>query len=136
VFAAILPVTDVPDYRIAVTYPGPGGRTGQETVADDPYRHLPILGEMDTYLIGEGRHEELWRVLGAHVQTFGSAGTVAPSPGAATGSAGSAGAANGPARAAGSASATTRGTDDEPETASEPETTGSTGLSFGSEFGK
>jgi len=136
VFAAILPGTDVPDYRIAVTYPGPGGRTGQETIADDPYRHLPTLGEMDTYLIGEGRHEELWRVLGAHVQTFGSAGTVAPSPGAATGSAGSTGAANGPARAAGSASATTRGTDDEPETASEPETTGSTGLSFGSEFGE
>src|SRR5215475_3696362 len=70
VFAATLPVTDVPDYRVAVTYPGPGG-AGQETIADDPYRHLPTLGEMDTYLIGEGRHEELWRVLGAHVRTFG-----------------------------------------------------------------
>ncbi|MEN9325167.1 MAG: hypothetical protein RL414_921, partial [Actinomycetota bacterium] len=26
------------------------------------------LGEMDLYLIGEGRHERLWEVLGAHVQ--------------------------------------------------------------------
>ena len=26
------------------------------------------LGEMDLYLIGEGRHERLWEVLGAHVR--------------------------------------------------------------------
>ncbi len=26
------------------------------------------LGEVDLYLIGEGRHEELWKVLGAHVR--------------------------------------------------------------------
>jgi 1,4-alpha-glucan branching enzyme len=26
------------------------------------------LGELDIHLIGEGRHEELWRVLGAHVR--------------------------------------------------------------------
>src|SRR4029077_2380528 len=32
---------------------------------DDPYRYLPTLGEFDLYLIGEGRHEELWRGLGA-----------------------------------------------------------------------
>ncbi|MEV5614169.1 hypothetical protein AB0L37_38305, partial [Streptomyces sp. NPDC052225] len=34
---------------------------------DDPYRFLPSLGELDLHLIGEGRHEELWTVLGAHV---------------------------------------------------------------------
>ena len=28
---------------------------------------------MDLYLIGEGRHEQLWQVLGAHVRTFGEA---------------------------------------------------------------
>jgi len=69
VFAATLPVSQVPDYRIAVTYPGQegGGATLQETVTDDPYRHLPTLGEVDLHLIAEGRHEELWRVLGAHV---------------------------------------------------------------------
>ena len=68
VFAATLPVAEVPDYRLAVTYPGTDGR---ETVIDDPYRHLPTLGEMDLHLIGEGRHEELWRVLGAHARQVG-----------------------------------------------------------------
>ena len=71
VFAVTLPaskVPEVPDYRLAVTYPGPDGGTSlPETLADDPYRHLPTLGEVDLYLIGEGRHERLWQVLGAHV---------------------------------------------------------------------
>ena len=58
----------VPDYRLAVSY-----ADGVETVSDDPYRHLPTLGEMDLHLIGEGRHEALWQVLGAHVK--GTAGT-------------------------------------------------------------
>ncbi|MGH3404882.1 MAG: 1,4-alpha-glucan branching protein GlgB, partial [Streptosporangiaceae bacterium] len=67
VFSARLPDTgngEVPDYRLAVTY-----ADGPETIGDDPYRHLPTLGEMDMYLIAEGRHEELWRVLGAHVRS-------------------------------------------------------------------
>ena len=68
VFAVTLPVQKVPDYRLAVSYPGPdGGAPLPETVVDDPYRHLPTLGEVDLYLIGEGRHERLWQVLGAHV---------------------------------------------------------------------
>ena len=33
---------------------------------DDPYRFLPTLGELDLYLAGEGRHEELYAKLGAH----------------------------------------------------------------------
>ena len=37
---------------------------------DDPYRYMPTLGEMDTYLISEGRHEELWEVLGATSSTM------------------------------------------------------------------
>jgi 1,4-alpha-glucan branching enzyme len=32
---------------------------------DDPYRAWPTVGEVDLHLIGEGRHEALWRVLGA-----------------------------------------------------------------------
>ena len=55
---------DIPDYRLRVTY----GDHSQ--VVDDPYRFLPTLGEMDTYLIGEGRHERLWEVLGAHITHF------------------------------------------------------------------
>ncbi|HJX44304.1 MAG TPA: 1,4-alpha-glucan branching protein GlgB, partial [Geodermatophilus sp.] len=50
------------DYRLEVTY-------GEDTFpVDDPYRWLPTLGELDQYLIGEGRHERLWDVLGAHVR--------------------------------------------------------------------
>ncbi|MEV5754097.1 1,4-alpha-glucan branching protein GlgB [Actinoallomurus sp. NPDC052308] len=56
----------VPDYRLAVAYDGP------EVIQDDPYRHLPTLGELDLHLIGEGRHEELWKVLGAHTRTYAS----------------------------------------------------------------
>jgi 1,4-alpha-glucan branching enzyme len=59
-FSALVPGTTVPDYRLAVTYKGM-----PETISDDPYRHLPTLGEMDLHLIGEGRHEALWTVLGA-----------------------------------------------------------------------
>ncbi|SIS73593.1 1,4-alpha-glucan branching protein GlgB [Phaeovulum vinaykumarii] len=33
---------------------------------DDPYRFGPVLGEIDEYLIGEGRHRRLWQALGAH----------------------------------------------------------------------
>ena len=52
-------------YQLAVTYQG-----HQELVQDDPYRFLPTLGELDLHLITEGRHEELWRVLGAHTRTI------------------------------------------------------------------
>lgn len=58
-------------YQLVTTYPG-----GPDHVADDPYRHSPTLGELDLHLIGEGRHEELWRVLGAHIREHGgSTGT-------------------------------------------------------------
>ena len=46
VFAATLPMTEVPDYRLAVTYPappGPGGGESAETVTDDPYRFLSLI---------------------------------------------------------------------------------------------
>jgi 1,4-alpha-glucan branching enzyme len=35
----------------------------------DPYAFGPVLGEMDEYLLAEGRHEELYRRLGAHPMT-------------------------------------------------------------------
>src|SRR6201992_344425 len=65
VFAAVLPYDGASGeplaYRIAVAYPEADGATGPELIVDDPYRHLPTLGEFDLHLIGEGRHEELWR---------------------------------------------------------------------------
>ncbi|WP_019179119.1 1,4-alpha-glucan branching protein GlgB [Microbacterium yannicii] len=58
-------------YRLSASY-----QDGPDYVADDPYRHSPTIGELDLHLIGEGRHEELWRVLGSHVrEQGGSTGT-------------------------------------------------------------
>jgi 1,4-alpha-glucan branching enzyme len=62
VFEATVPGLVV-DYRIDV----------DGTHHDDPYRHLPTLGELDLHLIREGRHERLWTVLGAHPQETGVA---------------------------------------------------------------
>jgi 1,4-alpha-glucan branching enzyme len=75
VFTGTLPSSAVPDYRLAVSYPGPDpGSTLPETIVDSPYRYLPTLGATDLHLIGEGRHEDLWRVLGAHVHDYGEDG--------------------------------------------------------------
>ena len=54
------------DYELEVDY----GEDGTFTVGD-PYRFLPTLGDMDLYLAGEGRHEELYAKLGAHVREHG-----------------------------------------------------------------
>ncbi|WP_433677274.1 1,4-alpha-glucan branching protein GlgB [Microbacterium gorillae] len=59
-------------YTLETTY-----RDGAPWIADDPYRHTPTVGELDLHLIGEGRHEELWRVLGAHVRTHDAVDGVA-----------------------------------------------------------
>ena len=66
VWVGVLPVKKVPDYSLDVTY------RGSVIPSDDPYRFLPTLGEVDLHLIGEGRHEQLWEVLGAHVRTYPS----------------------------------------------------------------
>ncbi|MGY2031112.1 1,4-alpha-glucan branching protein GlgB [Nocardia gipuzkoensis] len=65
VFAAVLPYPEIMDYRVVTTYPG-----GQTIVAADGYRFLPTLGPLDLHLIGEGRHERLWDVLGAHPRRY------------------------------------------------------------------
>ncbi|MGZ4648961.1 MAG: GlgB N-terminal domain-containing protein, partial [Kineosporiaceae bacterium] len=65
IWSVVLPTSQVPDYRLAVSYEGVG-----ETVDDDPYRYLPTLGEIDLHLISEGRHEQLWDALGAHVRHY------------------------------------------------------------------
>ncbi|WP_158067097.1 1,4-alpha-glucan branching protein GlgB [Tersicoccus sp. Bi-70] len=62
----------VPDYRLDVTY-----GDGVSHRVDEPYRFMPTLGELDLHLIGEGRHETLWTVLGAHVREYPSSmGTI------------------------------------------------------------
>ena len=61
VFEVRVPGT-VTDYRLDVD--------GHEV--DDPYRHLPTLGEFDLQLISEGRHERLWHALGARPAADGA----------------------------------------------------------------
>jgi len=62
----------VPAYRLSVSWPG-----GLIEDREDPYRFWPTLGDLDLYLFGEGRHETLWRALGAHVLTHQSVEGVA-----------------------------------------------------------
>ncbi len=69
VWVAVLAQKTVTDYRLEVSYEG-----GQAQTVDDPYRFLPTVGEVDQHLINEGRHEELWTVLGAHVRSYDTVG--------------------------------------------------------------
>jgi len=64
IWYALIPGDQVPTYSVDATY------AGQVIPGDDPYRFLPTLGEIDLHLIGEGRHEQLWQVLGSHVRRY------------------------------------------------------------------
>ena len=55
----------IPDYRVRTEW-----ESGAVLIEDDPYRYMPTVGDMDTYLFGEGRHEKLWETLGAHVLRY------------------------------------------------------------------
>ena len=66
VWAGVLPMDSVPDYRLQVAYPD------RTVPGEDPYRFLPTLGDVDLHLIGEGRHEQLWQALGAHTHVYDS----------------------------------------------------------------
>jgi 1,4-alpha-glucan branching enzyme len=68
IFETVVPDTQPQDYRLEVTY------HGTAYPADDPYRFLPTLGDIDLHLIGEGRHENLWEVLGARVRSYDTPG--------------------------------------------------------------
>ncbi|HYF25583.1 MAG TPA: 1,4-alpha-glucan branching protein GlgB [Baekduia sp.] len=50
-------------YELEVAYPDGGTYTMR-----DPYAFGPTVGELDLHLAGEGRHEELYCRLGAHVR--------------------------------------------------------------------
>ena len=63
VFEGVLENESLPlRYQLVVDY----GSAGTFTI-DDPYAFLPTIGELDMHLIGEGRHEQLYDKLGAHV---------------------------------------------------------------------
>ena len=67
IWVGSLDLPEPPDYRLEVGYQGSEPRR-----YDDAYRYLPTLGEVDLHLINEGRHEQLWEVLGAHVRSYDS----------------------------------------------------------------
>ena len=64
VFEGLIEDAELPlRYRLEIDY----GDTGKFTI-DDPYAFMPTIGELDQHLIGEGRHEELYDKLGAHLR--------------------------------------------------------------------
>ena len=56
---ATLPVS----YELEVRYPD-----GGTFVTHDPYRFAPTMSDLDEHLFREGRHEQLWSKMGAHVR--------------------------------------------------------------------
>ncbi|MDN5685513.1 MAG: 1,4-alpha-glucan branching protein GlgB [Brachybacterium sp.] len=66
IWAVALVASALPSYTVRVTWEEGAPPVEQ----DEPYRFLPTIGELDLHLIHEGRHEELWRALGAHVRTL------------------------------------------------------------------
>ncbi|HEX5396566.1 MAG TPA: 1,4-alpha-glucan branching enzyme, partial [Candidatus Limnocylindria bacterium] len=60
------------DYRLRFEF-----ADGNTWERHDPYRFMPTLGEVDLHLIGEGTHERLYDVLGAHPRTMGGVDGVA-----------------------------------------------------------
>jgi 1,4-alpha-glucan branching enzyme len=63
VFEGVIPNADMPlEYELEVDYPD-----GNHFTMRDPYSFAPTFGELDLHLAGEGRHEQLYEQLGAHV---------------------------------------------------------------------
>jgi len=72
VFEAHVPGATLPlRYELEVSYPD-----GNVFTLRDPYTFAPTLGELDLHLAAQGRHEEIYARLGAHVREIdGAAGT-------------------------------------------------------------
>jgi 1,4-alpha-glucan branching enzyme len=61
---ALLPKAKLPlEYELEIAY-----ADGNTYTVRDPYSFLPTLGELDMHLVMEGRHEQLYERLGAHVR--------------------------------------------------------------------
>jgi 1,4-alpha-glucan branching enzyme len=63
-FLGDLPQGAAGDYQLAVDYPA------RHVVQDDPYRFGPWLGDLDVWLLAEGKHLRPWQTLGAHRVTL------------------------------------------------------------------
>ena len=53
--------SDVFGYLLRVDYRG-----GASFTFRDPYSFAPTFGDLDAHLVSEGRHEQIWKALGAH----------------------------------------------------------------------
>ncbi len=62
VFELAVDAPPEPGYSVTYRWDGGGSLTAVE-----PWSLWPTLGELDLHLVGEGRHERLWTVLGARV---------------------------------------------------------------------
>jgi 1,4-alpha-glucan branching enzyme len=71
-FEGLVPDADAPlRYELDVSYPD-----GNTFTLRDPYAFAPTLGDLDLHLAGEGRHEQIYERLGAHLrQVEGVTGT-------------------------------------------------------------
>jgi 1,4-alpha-glucan branching enzyme len=71
-FEALLHGATLPlRYELEVSYPD-----GNAYTLRDAYAFTPTLGDLDLHLAGEGRHEEIYELLGAHVREIdGTVGT-------------------------------------------------------------
>ncbi|MBX7073935.1 MAG: 1,4-alpha-glucan branching protein GlgB [Pirellulales bacterium] len=63
-FEAICPAAEEPAHRRYLLQVA--DLEGRSTVLHDPYAFPPLLGELDLYLLGEGRHWKSYEKLGAH----------------------------------------------------------------------
>ncbi|PLW68536.1 1,4-alpha-glucan branching protein GlgB [Pseudohalioglobus lutimaris] len=60
-FSASISASSLPSYRLRSS-----DGAGQWREFDDPYRFKPLIGDLDLHLFAEGRHQHLYRILGAH----------------------------------------------------------------------
>ena len=67
-FERLLPAGSTVDLHPVMRWQDKG--KGDWHTSQSPYSFAPQLGEMDLYLLGEGRHFEAWKVLGARLKTI------------------------------------------------------------------
>ena len=72
VFETVLPkAAKIPSYRFNIQ------SSGEVKTIRDPYSFPPTIGELDLHLFAEGKHEQVYKRLGAHVMKIGRVSGVA-----------------------------------------------------------
>jgi len=71
-FESTISAAKQPAYKLQVH-----AKDGEVKTIRDPYSFPPTIGELDLHLFGEGKHEEIYHKLGAHVHKIGRTSGVA-----------------------------------------------------------